>query len=219
MNETAPASPRLFARISQNPLALVGWIAAGILVFSMSPRSAESPPPTPAPPIGTILAFAGPASALGENSQWMLCDGRELAVGQYPELHAALGSAWGRGRGAGTFLIPDLRGRFLRGVNYAATGDYRDPDRDTRGSSAPGGNSGNEVGSLQEDAAGPHHHPISGIADAIGQGYGAEWVRFHANKVPDETAPVLSNTGSIQPPGPAETRPRNVYVNWILRAR
>lgn len=104
-------------------------------------------------------------------------------------------------------------------MNYAAEGALRDPDPDARGASGPGGNSGNEVGSLQEDTAGPHVHPVSGVADAIGQGTGAEWVRFHAVKVPDEAAPVLSNTWSIQPPGPAETRPRNAYVNWIIRVR
>jgi microcystin-dependent protein len=197
--------------------------AAVVLGATLSPRGADTPAPaslTPGVlPVGTILAFGGPASSVPEAGGWLLCDGRELAATQYPDLQAVLGSAWGEGRSGGTFRIPDLRGRFLRGVNYDATGDHRDPDRDQRGTSGPGGNSGNEVGSLQEDTAGPHQHPLSGAADAIGQGAGAEWVRFHANKVPDESAAVLSNTWSIQPPGPAETRPRNVYVNWIIRAR
>lgn len=136
----------------------------------------------------------------------MLCDGRELAVGQYPEprrprLHL------GRGRDAGTFLIPDLRGRFLRGVNYAASGDYRDPDRDSRGFG-----SGRQFRERGRPPSGGrrrrhHQHPISGIADAIGQGYGAEWVRFHANKVPDDTAPVLSRT---RVPSNPPARPKHV---------
>jgi hypothetical protein len=197
--------------------------AAVVLGAALSPRGADTAATaslTPgALPVGTILAFGGPASAVPEAGGWLLCDGRELAATQYPDLQAVLGTAWGEGRNSGMFRIPDLRGRFLRGVNYGATGDHRDPDRDQRGTSGPGGNSGNEVGSLQEDAAGPHQHPLSGVADAIGQGAGAEWIRFHATKVPDENAAVLSNTWSVQPPGPAETRPRNVYVNWIIRAR
>ena len=198
-------------------------LSAVILGATISPRGADSTPAagtTPGGlPVGTIVAFGGPAASVPEAGGWLLCDGRELGVLQYPELHAVLRTAWGQGRNSGTFLIPDLRGRFLRGVNYAAPGEMRDPDRDQRGTSGPGGNSGNEVGSLQEDAAGPHQHPLSGVADAIGQGAGAEWIRFHGSKVPDESAAVLSNTWSIQPPGQAETRPRNVYVNWIIRAR
>jgi len=216
---TRPCGRRLIPPVSYGVMI----VSAVVLGATLSPRGADTSVPASSAagilPVGTILAFAGPASTLPEAGGWLLCDGRELAATQHPELHAVLGTAWGGGRNSGTFLIPDLRGRFLRGVNYAATGDFRDPDRDQRGTSGPGGNSGNEVGTLQEDAAGPHQHPLSGVADAVGQGGGAEWVRFHASKVPDETAAVLSNTWSIQPPGPAETRPRNVYVNWIIRAR
>jgi hypothetical protein len=149
----------------------------------------------------------------------MLCDGRTLSTSEHHALFAVIGHAWGQGRDRNEFRLPDLRGRFVRGVNHDADDALRDPDRDLRGPSAPGGNTGNEVGSLQEDAAGPHVHPLSGVADAIGQGHGAEWIRFHATKVPDDSAPVLSNSALIQPPGPAETRPRNVYVNWIIRVR
>lgn len=215
----APEQPRH----SQPPWTLGLALLALILGASaLSPRGAEPAPPaspTGAPPVGTILAFGGPATSVPETQGWILCDGRELAVADFPQLHDILGTAWGTGRSPGVFRLPDLRGRFLRGVNYSAAEDLRDPDRDTRGASAPGGNSGNEVGSLQEDTAGPHQHPLSGVADAIGQGTGAEWIRFHANKVPDDAAPVLVNAALIQPPGPAETRPRNVYVNWIIRAR
>lgn len=216
-----PSTPRM--PWTSLPHALpVGLIAALFTGAALSPQSADTPSPPAdrgALPVGTILAFGGPASGIPESGGWLLCDGRELAVAEYPVLHSVLGTAWGRGPSAGTFLLPDLRGRFLRGVNYGATGELRDPDRDQRGTSGSGGNSGNEVGSLQEDAAGPHQHPISGVADAVGQGIGADWIRFHGTKVPDEAAPVLSNTWAVQPPGPAETRPRNVYVNWIIRVR
>jgi len=75
------------------------------------------------------------------------------------------------------------------------------------------------VGSLQEDSVGPHHHLLRGAADATGPGAGAEWVRFHAMKVPDESAPVVSSAWAVQPPDSDESRPRNVYVNWIIRVR
>jgi len=199
----------------------LAWMVLGTAIV-ITLRSAEPVATAPAVgqiPVGTVLAFGGPATAVPEAGGWLLCDGRELPINQFPELHAVLGTAWGRGSDPGLFRLPDLRGRFLRGVTYNAGNDLRDPDHATRGTSAPGGNSGNEVGSLQEDAAGPHQHPISGAADAVGQGIGADWIRFHGTKVPDANAPVLNNTWAIQPPGPSETRPRNVYVNWIIRVR
>lgn len=202
------------------------WIAAGIaaaawITFSLAPHGAESPGSPGVGggvPVGTILAFGGPANAVPESGGWMLCDGRELSAAQFPQLHAVLGSAWGRGRN-GTFLLPDLRGRFLRGVTYDAGGELRDPDRDKRGASGPGGNAGNEVGSLQEDTTGPHQHALAGVADAVGQGAAAEFIRFHAGKVPDDSAPILNNTWAVQSLASTESRPRNANVNWIIRTR
>ncbi len=199
-----------------------GMVGAVVLGATIALRSADVPVPDPAPgtvPVGTILAYGGPAASVPEAGGWLLCDGRELAVAQFQELHSVLGTGWGGSPGDALFRIPDLRGRFLRGVTYAGDGDHRDPDRDHRGTSGSGGNSGNEVGSLQEDGVGPHQHPVSGVADAIGPGTGAEWIRFHGTKVPDDAAPVLSNTWSVQPSSGSETRPRNVYVNWIIRVR
>ena len=149
----------------------------------------------------------------------MLCDGRELAASAYPALHAVLGRAWGGSESGATFRLPDLRGRFVRGVNYDADGPMRDPEAGVRAASASGGNEGNEVGTLQEDAAGPHTHPLVGAADAVGQGLGAEVLRFFATKIPDIEAPMVRNEGAVQAGAGTETRPRNVAVNWIIRVR
>lgn len=48
---------------------------------------------TPGNPAGVISQFAGD----GDNAPdgWCFCDGRHLAVSDYPELYAALGDAWG----------------------------------------------------------------------------------------------------------------------------
>src|SRR4030095_15964413 len=98
---------------------------------------------------------------------------------------------------------------------------WRDPDAAQRMSSADGGNAGNEVGSIQPDAVGAHPHELMGAGDAIVSGRGAEWVRFHGTKVPDDTAPVLTNSAAVLPAAGlgTETRPVNVYVNWIIRVR
>ncbi len=45
---------------------------------------------------------------------WLECGGQALDKGQFPELHEAIGNTWGNGQ-KGRFLLPDLRGFFLRG--------------------------------------------------------------------------------------------------------
>lgn len=205
-----------------------GWAGLGLLAGLFlavsggghaAPAAASGGAGNPGLPVGSIVAFAGGRGGVGEGSGWMLCDGRELSVAAFPELHAAIGRAWGGTANGATFRLPDLRGRFLRGVNYDADGPLRDPEATSRVASADGGNTGNDVGTLQEDAAGPHTHPLLGAYDAVGQGLGAEVLRFYASKIPDAEAPAVRNDGAVQPPAAPETRPRNAAVNWIIRVR
>jgi hypothetical protein len=58
-------------------------------------------------PPGSIQPFMGGALPAG----WLWCDGRPYNTADYPKLASAL-SATGT-----TFNVPDLRGRFLRGLN------------------------------------------------------------------------------------------------------
>jgi microcystin-dependent protein len=116
-------------------------------------------------PIGSIVAFAGPVNAAFEVANgWLLCDGRSLnrtshdtANAPFMPLFNAIGSSWG-GDGVNNFNIPDLRGRFLRGVD---NGTGRDPDVARRRASNPGGHDKDQVGSLQDDQAGPHNHAVT----------------------------------------------------------
>jgi microcystin-dependent protein len=124
------------------------------------------------PPIGTVTAFAGPLNKIPSN--WLVCDGRKLSRtdSRYRSLFAAIGDTWG---GDDTsFYLPDLSGRFLRGVDKDGSGTAsdpaRDPDRDGRSAAQPSaatpGNAGNEVGSLQVDALQNHRHLDSGHTHA-----------------------------------------------------
>lgn len=198
--------------------AVIAVVVVGLLRPGATGAGRESAPAIGVP-VGTIVAFAGVATAIPESEGWMLCDGRELARATYPEFANAVGQAWGGAPNGSTVRLPDLRGRFLRGTTYQATNELRDPDSAARVASAPGGKSGNEVGSLQEDTVGPHQHPLSGVADGTGPGRAAEWLRFHAAKVPDESAPLVVSPWAVQVNAGTETRPRNVYVNWIIRVR
>lgn len=163
--------------------------------------------PQPDAPIGAVVAFAGePASHLPVG--WLPCDGRELHRSDYPELYEAIGVGHG-GDAIGTFYLPDLRGRFVRGVDGGAG---RDPDSAARSAPGVGGNAGDRVGSVQDDQLGKHHHEhrLFKLKDA-------DWVRgvvHPLNGTGDTT--YRERTSSA---GGAETRPQNLALYWIIRAR
>ena len=110
-------------------------------------------------PVGTIVPFGGPIWEEGLVQQgWLPCDGRAVSRKSYQALFETIGTAWGTGDGVNTFVLPDLRGRFLRGVDSSETS--RDPESDSRVASADGGNGGAKVGSLQDDSVGTHNHQV-----------------------------------------------------------
>jgi len=94
-------------------------------------------------PTGVILPFGGSSSSVPDG--WLLCNGASLLRTLYVNLFAAIGTAWGAADGS-HFNLPDLQGRFLRGVD---NGTGRDPDAGTRIASNTGGNTGNNVGTVQ----------------------------------------------------------------------
>lgn len=66
---------------------------------------------------GVIVPFAGGVLP----DAWLPCDGRSLAISDYPALYAAIGNVWGS-VDSDHFNIPDLRGRTLVGQGAAASG-------------------------------------------------------------------------------------------------
>jgi microcystin-dependent protein len=63
--------------------------------------------------IGACPMFAGMIVPTGRSTApdgWLLCDGAAYLIEQYPALYNAIGTAFGVGD-AGTFKVPDLRGR------------------------------------------------------------------------------------------------------------
>jgi microcystin-dependent protein len=112
-------------------------------------------------PTGTIFSFGGTSAPNG----WLLCDGSAVSRTIYAQLYAAIGSANGSGDGSTTFNIPDLRGRFLRGVAGTAT---TDPDKTIRIAMNSGGNTGNAVGSVQGVATSISSGTQSGTKSTLG---------------------------------------------------
>jgi microcystin-dependent protein len=148
----------------------------------------------------------------------VLCDGRQLSrVAPYQQLYDFLGGRWGSA-GVGLRAVPDLRGLFLRGVdNSPATGSStRDPDRDSRIPSAPGGQPGNAVGSFQPSEIQAHQHEALDVAisqtyEVLPGGGSGLFVVAFGPKVFVNNAPPTKFSGRL------ETRPQNAYVNYIIK--
>ena len=178
-------------------------------------------------PIGAVIAFAGqvatpPVNPLNqsvfntvtESQGWMLCDGRTLLVADYGMLYAAIGNQYNNGQeGSGQFSIPDYRGYFLRMTDMGAGND---PDAAER--KLANGTTSSEVGSIQEDALQIHEHIYSKpqIA-AIPAGPASSNA---VTTTPDDL--TKTPTDSLKdPPGnvraTTETRPKNVYVNYLIK--
>lgn len=139
-------------------------------------------------PVGSVVAYACDPSKVPPPEGWLLCDGSNFDHTKFPLLFAALGST----------RLPDLRGYFLRGLD--PTG-HVDPHGAARA-----------VLSAQDDAFKSHQH------DSV-----------HAPFFDDELTPgtnYRNTSGYINSrhhdqtgaTGDAETRPRNVAVNYLIYA-
>lgn len=158
-------------------------------------------------PVGATLEYAGSVLPTG----FLFCDGAAVSRTTYANLFAALGISHGQGDGVNTFNLPDYRGVFLRGVDG---GSGRDPDASSRTALQAGGNTGDAVGSYQEDALELHKHgsyPYPYPGSGLGSITPAENV--------DTSSPSANYPTSNQVTGKSanETRGKNVSVNRIIK--
>jgi microcystin-dependent protein len=151
-------------------------------------------------PAGTILPFGGATAPAG----FLMCDGSLVSRTTYAALFSAILINFGAGDAVSTFNLPDLQGRFLRGVTKDAT---RDPDFASRIAMAPFGNTGGNVGSLQNDDFMSHAHGGAMSITASPQ----------ANAYNPSAGLYFIWNGSTAAAGGNETRPKNAYVNFIIK--
>lgn len=173
-------------------------------------------------PPGMVSPFAGDSIPAG----WLLCDGSAISRTEYADLYSAIGVCWGIGDGSTTFNLPDMRGMFLRGVS----GDSgNDEDADGRiVLHDNGGNTGNQVGSYQGDAirnitgtfntaqrfSEPSWQYTTGVfsQDSVsGGGMTYEHHKYYQGN------PKLFFDASFVVPVGSDNRPKNVYVNYIIK--
>ncbi len=147
-------------------------------------------------PAGAIIMWGGVSAPSG----WILCDGTSYLRTAQAAIFAAIGVAYGAADGT-HFNVPDFRGIFPRGVD---SGAGNDPDASSRTASNPGGNTGDNVGSFQTDVYGSHAHTYPTASNTNPSGSAAWAVGSNA-------------TASTNASGGNETRPKNLYVNFIIK--
>lgn len=157
-------------------------------------------------PTGTIVAFGGTEAEVPTG--WFLCDGREVSRTQYTDLFQVIKINFGAGDLIETFNVPDLRGQFLRGVDMGAGND---PDTSSRIAMKIGGNTGDNVGSIQEDTLQAHAHEEETFGITATLRNGSSLIRDSFGIARDPVITVTSETGG------SETRPKNAYVNFIIK--
>lgn len=192
-------------------------------------------------PIGTIMAYGGDTSnpevvAQLKNQGWLPCDGTAVSRTTYADLFKVIGTSFGAEghvesfatrsalsvgptkiystfviTNVDTFRVPDLRGRFLRGTDQ---GTKRDPDAGLRNAETEGGINSDKVGTVQEDQFASHLHTF--------QAWHGSGIDGHSPGDPPAMASWIRGSPApkdVQATGGAETRPKNVYVNWIIKAK
>lgn len=152
-------------------------------------------------PVGAVIPFAGANPPEG----WLLCDGSTVRRDLYADLFQVIGTSWGVGDGSNTFNVPDMRGRFPRGVDQ---GGGNDPDAAAR-IALNGGNSGDNVGSYQEDAFASHRH---GVRDSNSFGNDENSFAYGENGGGQD-----GQQGYTEYNGTSETRPKNANFNYIIK--
>jgi microcystin-dependent protein len=189
-------------------------------------RTTTAVDPNASIPIGTVVAFAGGLDVEWLRQQgWLYCDGASLPKRDYLDLFLEIGTNFGGGRDE--FNLPDLRGRFARGVDR---GSARDPYAAQREPSASGGLAGDQPGSLFGDRtgrpaqrllvltdAGEHSHsvphvPTSHNAYAIA---GTQYALWRSDSTTTSSAGLHTHT--IPGGGNKETRPINKAVYFIIK--
>jgi len=163
-------------------------------------------------PTGAIIPFGGTAAPAG----YTLADGGELSrtAPESADLFAIYGTVWGEGDGSTTFNKPKLNGRTLRFVD---DGEGVDPDAATRTALFAGGNTGDSVGSYQDDDIKSHTHSGSASVSGFRQ----------ISVLPSGTGQALSFTqggavgGAVSvttaATGGAETRMKNANVYALIK--
>lgn len=161
-------------------------------------------------PVGSVVAYAGDSPP--QNGNWRICDGSLIdnSSGNYKALWEALEKGKFYGGVEDSFNLPDYQGYFLRGVSKTKE---QDPDRDSRKGRSL-------VGSTQEDAIKSHSHDIrtDGFETHKHERAGTP-LRHGRHDFHSKDSGNKKHGYHTDRAGGSETRPKNVYVHWIIKVK
>jgi hypothetical protein len=154
------------------------------------------------PPVGSIVPsmlnenqfkaqVGDPSTFSSSSSKWTLADGRAISGSTYSTVTSQS-------------TAPDLRGMFLRGLNAGRSDGNQDPDGGSR-----------TIGNYQADQVKSHNHN-NGNYDRLVISNGVNTASGGLDPTP---APEFNlwDSRNILPAGGAESRPRNIAVNYYIR--
>lgn len=109
MSRTAPPPPFRAALVDETGYLTNIWQQFFLTFFNSA---------IPGVPTGAIMPYGSATTPTG----WLLCDGAEISQNKYNDLYNVLGQSFGGSDG--TFKVPDLNGKFIRGsiTSVGATG-------------------------------------------------------------------------------------------------
>ena len=175
-------------------------------------------------PPGMIAPYAGTSAPSG----WLLCNGAAVSRTTYARLYAAIGDSFGEGDGGTTVNVPDFRGRVLRGVDGAIG---RDPDAATRTAMNTGGNTGDNVGSIQvegtklptadfgfvTDDPGTHTHNYNITNGGTDGSTNPKGATTAGGPQATDANGAHTHADASWSGGDSETRMINAYINYIIK--
>ena len=161
-------------------------------------------------PAATVHAFAGTSAPEG----WAMCDGSEINKTQYAALYSVIGDIYGTPVDSNNFVLPDLRGEFLRGLDDMGTA------KGARGKDVDG--TARTVGQTQGDAIRNITGQMSPVAHSKNIGMTASGALARTgidqgNALGTGSGNTVTFDASRQVPTGAENRPVNIAVNYIIK--
>lgn len=167
-------------------------------------------------PVGTMIAYASAMPPPG----YLPCAGQSLSREDHPDLFIAIGTSWGSSSETNTavadgtrFNLPNLSGRFLRGVNPSNDGE--DDDAGNRSRLVAGGSDGRNIGTYQNEGIFSHKHSITdpGHSHVGSATVSQKWNIYgnskggNANGEANEDIPVFTSGGEDSPTSGTQSLP------------
>ena len=144
-------------------------------------------------PSGSVIYYAANAAPTG----FLKANGAAISRSTYSALFSAIGTVFGVGDGSSTFLVPDLRGEFMRGWD------------DSRGIDGSRG-----FGSAQADSIKDHEHRVfrASVHGSSNTGQNDLYRGFGYNDFGTGSVANSGRSGPMFANGGSETRSRNIAL-------